>query len=62
MNSKDIAKSVSKFGGMFVIHVWLSAVACYAAGSLIVTLQLRARMIPLHLIKASTNADIYVDT
>ena len=62
MTSKDVAKSVSKFGGIFIIHDWLTAVACYSVGPLIVRLQLRARMIPLHILKTSTNADTYVDT
>jgi len=38
MTSKDVANSVSKFGGILFTPIWLTAVACYAAGLLKVRL------------------------
>jgi len=46
MTSKDIANSMSKFGGILFTHIWLTAVACYAAGPLKVRLSFRSQMYP----------------
>jgi len=62
MTSKDIANGMSKFGGILFTHIWLTAVACYAAGPLKVRLSFRSQMYLLHLLNPTTNIDIYIDT
>jgi len=56
MTSKNVTNSVSKFGGILITPIWLTAVACYASAFLS-----GARMYPLHLLKPSTNTSIYTD-
>jgi len=46
MPYKYVANSVSKFGGILFTPIWLTAVACYAAGSLKVRLSFRSQNVP----------------
>ena len=43
MTSKDVASSMSKFGGILFTPVRLTAVACYASGLLKVRLSFKSR-------------------
>jgi len=43
---KDIANSVSKFGGILFTPIRLTAVACYASGPLMVRLSFRSQNVP----------------
>jgi len=44
---KDIANSVSKFGGILFTPIWLTAVASYALGPLKVRLSFMSQNVPL---------------
>jgi len=46
MTSKDVANSVLKFEGILFTPIWLTAVACYAAGPLKVRLSFRSQNVP----------------
>jgi hypothetical protein len=46
MTSKDVANSVSKFGGIFFTPIRLTAVACYASGPMKVRLSFRRQNVP----------------
>jgi len=46
MTYKDIGNSVSKFRGILFTPIWLTAVACYAAGPLKVWLSFRNQCVP----------------
>jgi len=58
--SKDVANSVSKFGGILFTPIRLTAVACYASEPLKIRLSFRSQNAPLHLLNPSTNTDIYI--
>jgi len=46
MTCKDVINSVSKFGGIMFTPIWLTAVACYALGSLKLRLSFRSHNVP----------------
>jgi len=46
MTYKDVANSVSKFGGILFTSIRLTAVVCYAAGPLKVRLSFRSQNVP----------------
>jgi len=46
MTSNDVANKVSKFGGILLTPIQLTAVACYASGPLKVRLSFRSQNVP----------------
>jgi len=46
MTYKDVADSVSNFGGILLTPIWLTAVACHASGPVKVRLSFMSQNVP----------------